>query len=407
MIDVYIRDFARAVKIAAAVPEKNKSVPILGGMKVRANGRLEIEATDLDMTATVILPCENAVAGTVSEFMLADPAATLSAIGAAGGATASFEVVEATGKALAEQQGFTVRAGQLVRTERTGMLVEDFPPNVARIAQQDFSATLSTDVLRQVARVFSAVSAEETRYYLNGVHVRRLDGWTYRFQATDGHRLMLVDVPLPDAEGELPSELILPRKFMACLFNHLRNAEGPLTMTVGSGIASNREDSTAPERRGVPRVALAGKVGAADVCFATKVIDGTFPETSRVIPIDPPVSALFDVAELRRAILATAGGKRTFDSPALSIRFVPGGALLGQAFGIAGVSAEYRIACEHNAEGFAIGFRAYYVLDMLAAITSATVQFAFDGGASAAANPVTIRDVADPTFLGVLMPMRF
>lgn len=412
MIDVSIRNFTRAVNIAATVTEKRNPIPILGTMKVRANGRLEIEATDLDMVATIAVPCETEGhdKGTFHEFILSDAPAVVAAISAAGGETASFDVIKGTPADKRgdnyERSGFTVRAGQLVRSTRHGMSVEDFPTSVAQMAEREFSATLSADVLRQIERISAAISKEETRYYLNGVHMRRLadngDGWTYRFTATDGHRLMMVDVPLPDATGELPA-LIMPRKFLTCLFRHFRRAEGPLALSAGRGTIPNREDSTAPARYGVPRVALAGKVGEADVSFTSKVIDGTYPDTDRVIPTSCDFAALFNVGELRQAVLATAGSARTHSTPALAMTFDADGIALRQIFHVEGITAEYRVACQHNATpGFVIGFRAHYVLDMLAACTGDQVRF----GIGNEAGPVLINDVSDPSFTGVLMPMR-
>lgn len=397
MIEVSIKDFSKAVQIASAATESRNTIPVLGAMKVRANGKLELEATNLDMTARVAIPCKT---DAKAEFLLTEPKAVVSAVGAAGGANLSFE---ATGGKKDEKPGFRVTAGQLRRSAEHGMAVEDWPENQAQIADQSFAATLSPDTLRQIERVVAAISKEETRYYLNGINLKRLDGWTYRFAATDGHRLMVVDVPLPDATGALERDIILPRSFVTSIFTHFRKAEGPLTLEVGSGVMRNSVDSTAPVPAALSRVALAGRVGNADVHFASKTIDGTYPDYSRVIPTQPERQALFPVAELRRAVLAVSAGRGEMGMPAISLTFDPSGCVVGMAYGVTGVSAEYRIDCQHNApDGTAVGFKAAYVLDMLNAIRGMDATFNFDNEAS----PCLIRDVTDPDFLAVLMPMR-
>jgi len=409
MIDVLIRDFARAVKIAATATDKCNTIPILRGMKVRANGRLEIEATDLDMSARVVMPCETEGhdAGTVREFILSDPSSVLTAIGVAGGERATFDVIEGTGDGKDEQQGFSVRAGQLVRTARHGMSPENFPADRARIAEQHFSATLSVDALRQIERVAAAISTEAARYYLNGISMKRLDGWTYRFAATDGHRLMVVDIPLPDAAGAIEGDLILPRKFVQSVFTHFRKAEAPLIFKAGRGTVQNRTDSAAPAPAGLSRVAISGRVGEAEVSFYSKLIHGKYPDYGRVIPSSVEQSAIFDVTDVRRAILAVAGNTRKPGSPALAMNFDPAGVGITCAFGVEGVSAEYRIDCDHNVKpGFQIGFKPRYVLDILNAVRGDQVYFGFGGDDHATASPCLIRDVSDPDFMAVLMPIR-
>lgn len=395
MIEVSIKDFSKAVQIAGAAHDTRNTIPVLGAMKLRANGKLELQSTDLDMTATVAVPCQTAKE---AEFLLTDPRAVVSAVGAAGGANVTF---------AATDSGFVASAGKLRRETSHGMPVEDWPENQAQIAERTFGATLSADTLRQIERVTAAISKEETRYYLNGINLKRLEDapnpWTYRFAATDGHRLMVVDVPLPDADGELAGDVILPRSFVQAVLTHLRKAEGPLRLELGLGVKRNSTSDTAPAPASITRVALAGRVGNADVHFASKVIDGKYPDYNRVIPTAGEKQALFPVAELRRAIQAVSSGRSELGAPAISLTFEAGGVVLGMAYGVTGVSASYRLDCEHNVPvGGGIGFKAAYLLDILNAVQGDETTFAFENEAS----PCLIRDTSDPAFVAVLMPMR-
>ena len=395
MIEVSIKDFSKAARIAAAVTDKWTTVPILSALKVRANGKMELEATNLDMTARVVIPCR---AGKLSKFMVPDPRSLISAIGAAGGDIASFEELPAKdGKC-----SLRICAGHLTRSTEHRMQVDDWPQNQAQIGEQLFSATLAPDVLRQIERIAAAISKEGVRYYLNGINLKHLDGWTYRFAAADGHRLMTIDVPLPDATGILSDDIILPREFVTTIFNHFRKADGPIVMEIGSGVARNAVDATAPPPTDLSRVSFAARVGNADVHFAAKAIDGKYPDYSRVIPADAASQVLVDASELRRAILAVTGGQQ-HPLPAVRLSFKAGHMIVGLAAGVEGVSAEYQIECQHNAkDGAHVGFRAAYVLDMLNAVSGSEVRFGF----SDEAGPCLIHDVSDPNFCGVLMPMR-
>jgi DNA polymerase-3 subunit beta len=393
MFEVGIKDFTKAVAIANAARDRRSTIPVLEAIRVQANGRLELSTTNLDMSAHVTLPCETSKEAT---FLLSDVNSLVSSINAAGGAKALFAETEG---------GFSVKAGQLTRITDSRMKVEDFPATATGVDHEDFTATLSAEALQQIERVAAAISREETRYYLNGIHMKRLaddpSGWTYRFAATDGHRLMVVDVPLPDAQGELPGELIIPRQFLTALFHHFRRAEGPVTLKAGRPrLANTPEKSTAPERAALPRLAVSAKLGTADVTFTGKVIDGTYPDYSRVIPKGGERQALFSIADLRRAVLAVSAGMNP--APAVRFLFKPGHVVLGLEYGVEGVSAAYRLDCQHNMpDGFYCGFKGTYVLDQLAALRGTDVRLAMEDAAA----PSLWQDVSDPAFISVLMPM--
>lgn len=394
MFEVDIKDFTKAVAIVNAARDRRTTIPALEAVRVHANGRLELSTTNLDMSAHVALPCETSREAT---FLLSDVDSLVSGINAAGGAKALFAETEG---------GFSVKAGQLARTTSNWLKVEDFPATDTGVDHQDFTATLSADALQQIERVAVAISREETRYYLHGIHMKRLaddpSGWTYRFAAADGHRLMVVDVPLPDAKGDLPAELIIPRHFLTALFQHFRRAEGPVTLKVGRPHPSNLpEQSTASERSTAPRMAVSAKLGTADVTFTGKMIDGTYPDYSRVIPNGGDRQALFSIAELRRAVLAVSAGMNP--APAVSFEFRPDHVVIGLGYGVEGVSATYRLDCQHNMpDGFYCGFRGTYVLDQLAALRGTHMRLAIEDADGAS----LWQDVSDPAFIGVLMPMR-
>ncbi len=110
-----------------------------------------------------------------------------------------------------------------------------------------------------------AISSEETRYYLNGifVHVSEEDGKpVLKAAATDGHRLARVTVPQPEGAAGMP-DVIVPRKCVAELRKLLEEADGEV------------EVSLSPSKI---RFALGTAV------LTSKLIDGTFPDYSRVIP---------------------------------------------------------------------------------------------------------------------------
>lgn len=400
MIELSIPEFTRAAKIAASVVEKRSTIPALTAIKARANGKFELIATDMDMTATVTIPGKAIVA---SEFLITDPKSVISALGAAGGATVRLEPFKDLEAAKSQRHGYKATAGKLVRSVQHGIHPEDFPSLRAHIATELFEATITRETMEKIKRIVPAISSEEIRYYLNGIHVRHLSGWTYRFEATDGHRLMVADIELPDAPEDYKLDVTIPRKFVHLMLANFASADGPLKLKMGLGSVPNDVKTTDERPARLSRFSLEGQVGAANLHMATVTIDGTYPAVDRVIPTDKSKSASFDVAEFRRAILAVSGNTKKDAGPALSLSFDKEGATIGFAFHVEGVTAEYKISAAHNMpEDFRIGFRPSYVLDMLNAIKSERVTFYL----SDPVNPTLIRDTDDASFLGVLMPMR-
>ncbi len=113
----------------------------------------------------------------------------------------------------------------------------------------DFSVILPADILRAVA---IACSAEETRYYLQGVSVEP-DGATAHLVATDGHRLMVARV-----------EAIIP---------------GDKFIIPADAIARALKGHKAP---GIELARRGGAWQLGDTLF--RPIDGSFPAWHRVMP---------------------------------------------------------------------------------------------------------------------------
>src|SRR5262249_15423126 len=73
------------------------------------------------------------------------------------------------------------------------------------------------ELSRLIDKTRFAISTEETRYYLHGVHLHAKKtgaGGMLRAVATDGHRLALVENELPSGAEGMPA-VIVPRKTVA------------------------------------------------------------------------------------------------------------------------------------------------------------------------------------------------
>ena len=124
-------------------------------------------------------------------------------------------------------------------------------------------------------------STEEARYYLNGVYIHpRRDGKGVTLVATDGHRMIVVH----DESGRCDKAEIVSL-----------NASKAALAACKHKITLSRPAH--PENNPAPRLTVAGGVatvtsGGATVTCPNAIVDGTFPDWSRVVPdIDKAMAA--------------------------------------------------------------------------------------------------------------------
>ncbi|MCF1479400.1 DNA polymerase III subunit beta [Agrobacterium vitis] len=218
-----------------------------------------------------------------------------------------------------------------------------------------------------------AISTEETRYYLNGVFIEPgADGAL--LVATDGHRLAKRWLRI---EGVAPDRIILPRKLVTALLAHLPDGDVTLEAT------DSRISITMPGLR-----------------IVSKLIDGTFPDYTRVIPQAGAAKAEFEAKAIRPAVervivISSEKGR------AIKFKFSDGQLQLSVNNPDAG-SAEETIPVEGSLEVEA-GFNGKYVLDALTHLGDGPLTLSME----TAGSPAILRADGDhEENLIVLMPMR-
>lgn len=352
------------------IVERRTTIPILSNVKLdAADGQLGLTATDLDITLIAQEPAEIERPGTTTVS-----AHTL------------FEVVrklpDGSRLVLTQQPGaseLTLEAGRSV-FNLPSLAADEFPATAPEELEVSF-AIPPKDLARLIDKTRFAVSTEETRYYLNGVHIHATRGGEenmLRGVATDGHRLARVEVPLPEGAQDLPP-IIVPRKTVGELRKLLEDA--------GEEVAVSASSS---------RI----QFGCGRAMLVSRLIDGTFPDYERVIPsgnerIAGLGSKAFAEAVDRVATISTEKAravKLAFDQARITVSAVSSEA--GRA--VEELDADY------PGEPLEIGFNARYILDMMAQIDGPEVRLEM---ANAAA-PTVVRDPADASVLYVLMPMR-
>ena len=362
----------RALSHIQGVAEKRNTIPILANVLMKHDGEvLQLTATDMEIAVVEELPSEATRAGAVTV-----PAAVLFEIvrKLADGALIEFEQ-EST------EEPLHLKAGRY-ETNLNVLPVDDFPAMVAGDLPHHFSID-TADLRGLIDRTRFAMSNEETRYYLNGIylHVVLEEKKNYlRAVATDGHRLAKVDTPAPLGVKSMPG-IIVPRKTVTEV-RKLLDSDGS---SVEVALSETR---------------IQFRIGT--ILLTSKLVDGTFPEYSRVIPQNN--SRILRVA---KQDLAAAVGRVAAISQERSrpVKLT----VTKNHLTLSAVSPDQGIAQEeldensvtYDSDDVEIGFQARYLTDITDQI-DVEAEFAFADSSS----PTLIRDTGQPAALYVLMPIR-
>lgn len=386
MIKITNENFRRAMSIAVKASERRRTIPVTSTLRCRANGRFEVTGTDLDnyVSASVTMTDQ-----ACAEFCIMSPREVSASLARGGGKGVEIDVDD--GRAIIESGNVSLKVGTLPAL--------DFPANIDRPLDKCFSATLSAEHIRALGRVSCAISTEPTRYYLNGINIKPLESGMFRVAATNGHLLCFTDIALPDAAGDI-GDIIIPTKAVRLLRELASKAPGDIKLEIGALSPTNRLDGTAPASSNATHLGISFEDDGAVINIRSKLIDGTFPDYSRVIPTGNDKPMLFQTTELRRALRAVSGHSRNVR--ALRIVLGNGTAAISARYVDLGIDAAAIVACQHSHTGFEIGFNGRYLSDMLdAAQGDEIVLTAADMSAT-----VLVRNPADTEWGGVLMPLR-
>ncbi|CAM3164382.1 MULTISPECIES: DNA polymerase III subunit beta [Sphingomonas] len=352
-----------------SVVERRNTIPILSNvlLEATAEGQLRMMATDLDLQIndSVAAAVDQPGSTTVSAHTLFDIARKLPE-----GAQVQLTAAEGRMTIVAGRARFSL--GTLPR--------DDFP--VIAEGELPTQFELPVELLKQIIdKTRFAISTEETRYYLNGIflHVAEDNGApVLKAAATDGHRLARVTIERPNGAEGMP-DVIVPRKCVGELRKLLDEVDG----SVGVSLSGTK---------------IRFDLGQA--ILTSKLIDGTFPDYSRVIPTANDKILKLDPKAFMQGVdrVSTIATEKTRavkmaldrDRITLSVTSPENG------------TASEEVPGEYTSLGFEIGFNSRYLLDILGQIDSDLVEVHL----ADAAAPTLIRENDKAPALYVLMPMR-
>jgi DNA polymerase-3 subunit beta len=348
-----------------SVVERRNTIPILANVVLRAEeGELSLTATDMDMDIATEVGCSVMTSGTttMSAHLLYDIARKLPD-------GAEVEIAVNDGHAMVSAGRSSFRLPTLP--------VEDFPAISSNELPVNFSLT-AADMRDLIDATRFAISTEETRYYLNGIYIHKAESGELCAVATDGHRLAMTRQALPSGAAQMPS-IILPRKAVSELRKLLDDFDGDVLV----GLSETRAEF----QFGVVRL-------------TSKLIDGTFPDYTRVIPVGNDRIMQVDVSAFSAAVdrVSTIASEKS-----RSVKMgLKSGVLTLSASNTDASSATEELEVSYDGPEMEIGFNARYLLDIAGQVNSEMVEFALADQGS----PSLVRAPGDEASLFVLMPMR-
>ena len=354
---------------AQSVVEKRTSIAILSNVRLKAaNNQLETTATNNDIT----------VQGTAEAFVEQEGATTVSAHKLYDIINKIPEGVMVSISLNNDGDRLAISAGKAKFS--LACLDADAFPDMTRVEGGVAFTMNSANLKRILSKALFAVSTEETRQYLNGVYMHTVsegDTPQLRFVSTDGHRLARLQIEVPEGAADMQG-VIIPRKTVLELRKLAEECE-----EISFNISEKKLQAE-----------------AGDITFTSKLIDGTFPDYERVIPVDNPKEMDVSKQSLMQAVDRVS---ILSHEKSRSIKFgLEEGNLIITANNPDQENAVEEVKVEYADDALDVGFNARYLSEIGGHMEGDDMQFFFKDNTS----PVVVRDPEDASSLFVVMPMR-
>ena len=351
-----------------SVVDKRNSRPILTYTQIRLSpGKMELVATDLEVSAKVILN------GDISE-------STQFCINAKN----LFDILrelpsgEITGKIEENKQTLQIFFGDI----HYSLLVypaNDFPHLIFGTSSNVFSLT-SEQLSEIISKTSHAISTDDTRLFLNGIFLQEIEE-KLRAVATDGHRLSLLETDLENATiDNLSNGIIIPRKGV---FELKRLTDSFPKTQINISVDESFIYAAAGEENYI----------------SVRLIAREYPKYQAVIPNKTQFAMRVDrnifLDAVRRVKIMSnekSHGVRvalTQDEMTISAQHPSLG------------DATEKLSIEYDGKELEIGFNAKYILETLTNIDEGEVTLELNNEVS----PVLIAENL-PNYLGIIMPLK-
>lgn len=365
-------DLQKELQLCQGIVEKRSTIPILSNVLLKAaDGKLQIAATDLDVTILSSCPARVTTPGGVTIE-----------------ARRLFDVVRSLPDddvhiSRQENNSLLIESGT-AKFRLLGLPAEDYPTLPSVDVSNSISVSLE-ELKTMVGKVRFAITHEETRFQLNGA-LLKVQPNKMEMVATDGHRMALINFPKGNGKTTAGTDLtiLIPRKALDEILRLESGEEG----TVQFGVSENQLFFDAGDRR-----------------LMARMIDVNFPNYMEVIARDNDRHIMIDRERLLSTIrrISLVANERT---RAVRFDFAPGKLTVSSTNPELGDARE-TVPIDYAGNPFFVGLNAAYVTDFLSAVDTPSVSLDLkDENSQCIGRPASTSEDLPYDYLYVVMPMR-
>ncbi|MWC29080.1 DNA polymerase III subunit beta [Paenibacillus sp. MMS18-CY102] len=365
-----------AIQQVAKAASTRPAIPILGGIKFDVTHQgVTLTASDTDISIQSFIPVES---GSSIIAKVDKPGSVV---------LPSKFIVEIVKKLpsddveieVGDQFITMIRSGS-TDIQMVGLDPEEFP--VLPSIEQNDVLQIPGDLLKSLIRqtVFAASTSEQTPI-LTGALVNLFEG-ELRFVATDRHRLANRCAHVDTTQDLRFSNVVISAKTL----NELSRLIPDATTIVEMVVTDNQ---------------ALFKIGS--VLFYSRLLDGTYPDTSKIIPQSYKTELVVDTKKLTDAIdRAYLMSREEKTNIVRLITLEQGGIEISSSSSELGKVTEQLEAFKMEGEALRIAFNSKYMLDVLKVIDSDQLNIQFTGAMS----PIIIRPSDHPHSTYIILPYR-
>jgi len=369
-------------KLSSAVSHVSKAVssrttiPILTGIKIKADEEgLTLTASDSDVSIEVLIPLEEAEEWGVTVHQPGSVVLTARIFSEIVRKLPGNEIHMQVDDRLVTH----IRSGQAEFTIN-GMNADEFPQLPQLEEEKVFS--VQSDLLKAMIRQTGfAVSTSEMRPILTGI-MWTLEKGELKFVATDSHRLASRTAMVECMEELSFNNVVVPGKSCNELVKILDDGQALVDIVVAANqilVKSNH------------------------ILFYSRLLEGTYPDTTRIIPQSNKTEIVVNTKDFLQSIERASLLSREGKTNVVRLATLPDGnvEITSNAPEIGRVTETVKPSSMVG-EDLKISFNAKYMMDALRSIDSAEIRTSFSGPMS----PFVMRPTDHDWMLHLILPVR-
>ncbi|MED4955242.1 DNA polymerase III subunit beta [Paenibacillus sp. FSL R5-0527] len=375
-IRVLKHDLNESIQHVSKAISSRTTIPILTGIKLEVNFQgMTLTASDTDISIQAYIPAED------KDKQIVQVERPGSVVLPAKFFVEIIKKLPSEDIEMEVQDGFQtfIRSGS-TDIQMVGLDPEEFP--VLPSIEENQVISIPGDLLKNMIRqtVFS-ISTNETSPILTGV-LWNLSDNQFKFVATDRHRLASRVAGLDDAEGARFSNIVIAGKTLNELSKIIPDQNTRIEIVVADNQVLFKIDR---------------------VLFYTRILDGTYPDTSKIIPTNYKTELILDTKKLSDSIDRAYLLSREEKTNIVRLQTLEDGSIeISSSSSELGKVTEQMEVAQFTGEPLRISFNSKYMLDVLKVVESEQLHIGFTGAMS----PIIIKPVDDTQSLYLILPYR-